>query len=91
MGLFVLHAEGKAAECSVGVGRGREGGERQWGRVKVEIAAMTLCETRSAVHPDVSKSARWVLEDLFSKTMGHWCKTCLPWRKESWLVVVEMT
>lgn len=42
MGLFVLHAEGKAAECSGGVGRGREGGERLWGRVKVEIAAMTL-------------------------------------------------
>lgn len=42
MGLFVLHAEGKAAECSVGVGGGREGGERLWGRVKVEIVATTL-------------------------------------------------
>lgn len=57
MGLFVLHAEGKAAECFVGVGRGRESGERQWGRVNIEIAAMTLCEPRSAVHPgDVSES-----------------------------------
>lgn len=42
MGLFVLQAEGKAAECSVGVGRGREGRKRVWGRVKEEIAAMTL-------------------------------------------------
>lgn len=50
MGLFVLHAEGKAAECSVGVGGGREGGERLWGRVKVEIVATTLRETRSPVH-----------------------------------------
>lgn len=50
MGLFVLHAEGKAAECSVGVGRGGEDGERLWGRVKVETAAMTLRETRNAVH-----------------------------------------
>lgn len=42
MGPFVLHAEGKAAESSAGVGRGREGGERLWGRVKGEVEeAMT--------------------------------------------------
>lgn len=35
MGLFVLQAEGKAAECSVGVGRGREGGKK--GREKKAI------------------------------------------------------
>lgn len=42
MGPFVLHAKGKAVECSAGVGRGREGGERLWGKVKVKTEAMTL-------------------------------------------------
>lgn len=42
MGPFVLHAKGKSAECSAGVGRGREGGERLWRKVKVKTEAMTL-------------------------------------------------
>lgn len=50
MGLFILHAEGKEAECSVEVGRDREGGERLWGEAEGRDSSMTLRETRSAVH-----------------------------------------
>lgn len=70
MVLFVLHAEGKAAECSVGVGRGREGGERLWG--KGEGRDSSLDSMRDQKHCPPWRYLRVTMQP------GRYKKACLP-------------